>query len=197
MISYIKGKITVKTPTRVVVETYGIGYNILISLHTYAQIEKQEDVHLNTHLHVKEDSHTLYGFADPEERRLFRMLISVSGVGPNTALIILSSLPPDQVRSAIVHEDVALFNKVKGVGPKTAQRIILDLKDKVAKSLPVGVLTTTGQDNTLRYEALSALVALGFARNQASKVVDKVIKQDPKNGNLEWLVKQSLRELSN
>ncbi|MEM9822056.1 MAG: Holliday junction branch migration protein RuvA, partial [Bacteroidota bacterium] len=159
MIAYIKGEIAHKHPTYVIVETYGIGYQVNISLNTYAQIEKLERVKILTYLHIKEDSHTLYGFADDAERSLFILLLSVSGIGPNTARVVLSSMQPEEVRGAIVGENVAAFNRVKGIGPKTAKRIILDLKDKVMKDSGESALSVPAQDNTLREEALSALVA--------------------------------------
>ena len=133
MITYLKGEITFKTPTYVVVEVAGVGYRVNISLFTYSEIDKLEKVKILTYLHIKEDSHTLYGFSQESERSLFKHLISVSGVGPSTAQICLSSLNPDEIRAAIVGEDVNAFKRVKGIGPKTAKRIILDLKDKILK----------------------------------------------------------------
>lgn len=196
MITYIKGVLTFKNPTFVVVETGGIGYHINISLHTYAQIEKAEKVRLLTHLQIKEDSHTLYGFAEATERHLFRLLISVSGVGPATAQIALSSLTPDQLRAAIISEDVATFKRVKGIGPKTAKRIILDLKDKVLKDSGETPILATSQDNTLREEALSALLALGFARPQVQRTLNRLLREQKSIDSSEALIKQALRELS-
>lgn len=196
MITYIKGVLTFKNPTFVVIETGGIGYHVNISLHTYAQIEKSEQVRLLTHLQIKEDSHTLYGFADEAERKLFRLLISVSGVGPATAQIALSSLTPDQLRAAIIGEDVATFKSVKGVGPKTAKRIILDLKDKVLKDSGETPILTTPQDNTMRTEALSALLALGFGRSQVQRVLNRIIREQGKVESAENLIKHALREMS-
>lgn len=196
MITYIKGVLTFKNPTFVVIETGGIGYHVNISLNTYAQIEKSEQVRLLTHLQIKEDSHTLYGFADEAERKLFRLLISVSGVGPATAQIALSSLTPDQLRAAIIGEDVATFKSVKGVGPKTAKRIILDLKDKVLKDSGETPILTTPQDNTMRTEALSALLALGFGRSQVQRVLNRIIREQGKVESAENLIKHALREMS-
>ena len=143
MITYVKGTIAFKNPTFIVVEAGGIGYHINISLHTYAQIEKAEQVRILTHLQVKEDSHTLYGFAEDSERNFLRMLISVSGVGPATAQIALSSLTPDELRAAIIGEDVHTFKGVKGIGPTTAKRITLDLKAKALKDRGETVILST------------------------------------------------------
>lgn len=196
MISYLKGEITFKTPTFIIVETGGLGYHVLISLHTYAQIEKLERVKIHTHLLIREDSHTLYGFAEESERSLFQHLISVSGVGPNTAQLLLSAMTPDDIRSAIIGENEQAFSKVKGIGPKTAKRIILDLKDKMVKSSGDAPLSLLPQDNTAREEALSALVALGFARVQVQKVLNAVLKEKPSANNVEELIKLALRQLS-
>ena len=200
MINYIKGQISLKTPTYIIVETAGIGYKVNISLHTYAQIEKLESVKILTHLHIKEDSHTLYGFADDNERALFKHLISVSGIGPNTAQVLLSSLTPDEVQSAILAEDVPTFNKVKGIGPKTAKRIILDLKDKILKDGGKVSIQIASTDNTMRQEALSALVALGFNRGQVQKALKKIAHQhsttDTPIENVEELIKKALKQLS-
>ncbi|HRD79254.1 MAG: Holliday junction branch migration protein RuvA [Saprospiraceae bacterium] len=196
MISYIKGEITYKTPTYIIVETGGLGYHVLISLHTYAQIEKLERVKIHTHLLIREDSHTLYGFAEESERSLFQHLISVSGVGPTTAQLLLSAMTPDDIRSAIIGENEQAFSKVKGIGPKTAKRIILDLKDKMVKSSGDAPLSLLPQDNTTREEALSALVALGFARVQVQKALNAVLKEKPSANNVEELIKLALRQLS-
>ena len=196
MITYIKGDITYKSPTYIVVETGGIGYHINISLHTYSKIESLEKVQIITHLQIKEDSHTLYGFADENERRLFRLLISVSGIGTATAQILLSSMNPDEVRSAIISENVHAFNKVKGIGPKTAKRLILDLKDKMLKeSGDISPTITSSADNTLRQEALSALVSLQVNRIQAQKVLNKILRDKPDVKNVEELIKLAFREL--
>ena len=195
MIEYIKGAITFKNPAYVVVETGGVGYHLNVSLHTYAQIEKLEQVKLLTHQHIKEDAHTLFGFADDAERTLFRQLISVSGVGPSTAQVLLSSLQPDEAKAAIVGEDVSAFRRVKGIGPKTAKRIILDLKDKVLKDggeLPTVVAQA---DNTMRQEALSGLVALGFNRTAAQKALNKVLRERPDVASVEELIKLTLNNM--
>jgi Holliday junction DNA helicase RuvA len=196
MITYLKGPITHKSPTFIIVEAGGVGYHVHISLHTYTQIEKLETVKILTHLHIKEDSHTLYGFAEDVERKLFVHLISVSGIGPSTAQILLSSLNPDELRAAIIGEDVASFRQVKGIGPKTAKRIILDLKDKIIKESGEEPLTMPAANNTIRDEALSALVALGFARIQAQKALKKALRENPQAANVEELVKLALKQLS-
>lgn len=196
MITYIKGIIAYKSPTYIVVETGGIGYHVNISLHTYSQIEKLEKIQIVTHLHIKEDSHALYGFAEEKERKLFRQLISVSGIGTATAQILLSSMNPDEVRTAIISEDVNAFKKVKGVGPKTAKRLILDLKDKMLKdSGDVPPTIATSADNTLRQEALSALVSLQVNRIQAQKVLNKILRDKPNITSVEELIKLAFREM--
>jgi len=195
MISYVKGQITFKNPTYLIVETGGIGYHINISLHTYAKVESLEKVKLLTHLHIREDSHTLYGFAEEAERSLFIHLISVSGIGANTARVVLSSMNPEEVRASIVGENVAAFNKVKGIGPKTAKRIILDLKDKIIKESGDMPISVAAVDNTLRREALSALVALGFAKIKVQKVLNQVLREQPKVENVEVLIKLALKKL--
>lgn len=196
MISYIKGQIAFKNPTFIIVETGGIGYRINISLTTYAQIEKAEQVKILTHFHVKEDSQTLYGFMEEAERKMFRYLISVSGIGPSTAQTVLSAMHPEDVRSAIIGENIAAFKNVKGIGPKTAKRVILDLKDKLLKDggdMPT-VLTPSG--NTLREEALSALLALQINKVQAQKVLNKILKDQPTLTKVEDLIRLALRQLN-
>ncbi len=196
MISYIKGLITFKNPAYIIVETGGIGYHVNISLNTYTQVEKLEHVKILTHLHIKEDSHTLYGFADEAERSIFRNLLSVSGIGTNTARILLSSMTADEVRAAIVGEDVMAFKKVKGVGPKTAKRVILDLKDKIMKESGDTPLSITPKDNTIRNEALSALVALGFAKIKVQKTLNKILSEQAEVNSVEDLIKIALKQLS-
>lgn len=198
MIAYIKGELNFKTPTYVIVETNGIGYRINISLNTYAQIEKLERVKLLTHFYVKEDQQTLYGFADSVEKQLFIHLISVSGIGPTTARLMLSGMSPDDLRSAIIGEHVEAFKKVKGIGPKTAKRLILDLKDKLIKESGEAGIATSGitpANNTLRQEALSALIALGYVKIQAQKALNKVLKSHPNVESVQKLIKLGLNEL--
>jgi len=196
MISYIKGPISFKNPTFIVVEAGGIGYKINISLNTYTKIEKSETIKILTHLQVKEDSHTLYGFAEEAERKLFRHLISVSGIGPSTAQTMLSSMSPDEARAAIVGENLAAFKTVKGIGPKTAKRLILDLKDKLLKEGGNTPLVVAGVDNTLRNEALSALVSLGFNKIQSQKVLSKILKEQPQVKAVEELIRLALRQFN-
>jgi len=194
MIAYVKGPITKKTPTYVIVEAGGIGYHINISLHTHARIETNVTVQLLTYFHVKEDGQTLYGFYEEMERDMFVKLISVSGIGPNTARILLSSITPQEARAAIISEDVRTLNAVKGIGPKTAKRLIKDklLKDsgEEATALP------TATDNKVREEALSALTTLGFNRIRVQKVLNKVLKDNPSVPNAETLIKLALKALS-
>ena len=174
MITQISGRLIEKTPTYVVIECNGIGYMINISLQTFSLIN-DEACKLYTHLSVKEDSHTLYGFFNQNERHLFRNLISVSGVGPSTAQVILSTYSAEEIISFISSADVAAIQHVKGIGAKTAQRIIIDLKDKVAKGLPTSDILFQ-KDNTIKQESLSALLALGFAKKGAEQKIEKVLK---------------------
>ncbi len=190
MIAHIKGKLVEKTPTYVVIDCNGVGYKLNISLQTYTSIE-DENCKLLTHLSVKEDSHTLYGFFTADERELFRQLISVSGVGPNTARMILSTYSALEIISYIISADVSAIQNVKGIGAKTAQRIIIDLKDKVGKGLETSDLLFT-QDNTVRDEALSALLALGFTKKVAEKKLEQVLKNYVGDVTVEDLVRKSL-----
>ena len=196
MITYLKGPITHKNPSFIVVEAGGVGYHVNISLFTYTQIEKADTVKILTHFYVKEDAHTLFGFADERERRLFQLLISVSGVGPTTALVVLSSMNPDELRAAVIGEDVASIRRVKGIGPKTAQRIILDLKDKMIKESGDSPTMISPQSNTHRSEALSALVNLGFPRPAVQRALNRVLAAQPDADSSEVLIKLALRELS-
>ncbi|PHI20138.1 Holliday junction branch migration protein RuvA [Lewinellaceae bacterium SD302] len=196
MITYLKGPVAHKNPSFVVIEAGGIGYHVNISLYTYTKIEKMEKVKLLTHFHVKEDAQVLFGFAEEQERRLFQLLISVSGVGPATALVVLSSMNPEEVRANIIGENVAAIKKVKGIGPKTAQRIILDLKDKLIKESGESPTMIAPQNNTLREEALSALVNLGFPRTAVQRALNRVLNAAPNTDSSEQLIKLALRELS-
>jgi len=196
MIAFIEGQISDKNPTYVVLDAGGIGYLLHISLNTYAKIESLERARLLTHLHIKEDAHTLYGFWTEEERSLFRHLISVSGIGPSTAQLILSAMQTGEIRGAIVAGDADTFKRVKGIGAKTAQRLIIDLKDKVGRDGEEITLIAQGPHNTLREEALSALVSLGFPRAAVTRAINQVIKKVPEDINLEMLIKAVLKELS-
>ena len=193
MIHHLKGQLIEKYPTHVVVDCNGVGYFLNISLNTFSKLPDAEAVLIYTHLQVKEDSHTLYGFSDKYEREIFRLLISVSGVGSSTARTMLSSLEPGMVRDAIATADVATIQSVKGIGAKTAQRVILDLKDKILK-VQGGDEVFVSQDNTIKEEALSALETLGFARKQAGKVIDKILKEST-SPTVESLIKLALKNL--
>ncbi len=193
MITHLKGKLVEKNPTFLVVECNGVGYFVNISLHTFSKLAGEESIQIYTHLQVKEDAHTLFGFMEKSEREIFRLLISVSGIGSSIARTMLSSLSPTQVRDAIATEDVATIQSVKGIGVKTAQRVILDLKDKVLKIYDIDEVSTS-QNNTNKEEALSALEVLGFVRKQAEKTVDKVVGQDP-TLSVENIIKLALKNL--
>jgi Holliday junction DNA helicase RuvA len=193
MITHIKGKLIEKTPTDVVIECNGVGYFINISLHTYSQIPASENIKLFTHLQVREDAHILYGFSSVAEREIFRLLLSVSGIGASIARTMLSSLSPDQVTDAIASEDVATIQSIKGIGSKTAQRVILDLKDKILKVYGLSGISANSS-NTNKNEALSALETLGFARKQIEKVCDKIVMDDPLSS-VETIIKQALKNL--
>ncbi|MGH1338481.1 MAG: Holliday junction branch migration protein RuvA [Aureispira sp.] len=200
MIAYIKGKLTQKTPTEVLIETAaGLGYRVFISLNTYNKIAQQTELTLLTHFIVKEDSQTLYGFAEQDERSIFEMLISVSGVGPSTARILLSTLSPAEIRQAIVAENIAVLKSAKGIGPKAAKRLVLELKDKVLKGSgdeSAAIATTLTIDNTVREEALSALVALGFNKTLVQKALNRILKTTPTINDSSVLIKQALGQLS-
>lgn len=193
MITHIQGKLVEKTPTDVVIECNGVGYAINISLHTYSQIPDNEHLKLYTHLQVKEDSHTLYGFSSLAERGIFRLLISVNGIGANIARTMLSSLTPLQIKEGIAKEDVVLIQSIKGIGTKTAQRVIIDLKDKILKIYDMDEVSVS-KDNTNKNEALSALEVLGFVKKQAERVVDKILISQP-DANVETIIKQALKNL--
>lgn len=193
MITHIQGRLIEKTPTEVVIDCHGVGYFLNISLHTFSQLPNEESVKLFTQLLIREDSHTLYGFLTREEREVFNLLISVSGVGASTARTMLSSLSPELLRDAIVSEDLATIQGVKGIGSKTAQRIIVDLKDKILKVYGATAISSTSS-NTNRNEALSALETLGFVRKQAEKACDIVLKMQPE-ATVEEIIKQALKNL--
>jgi holliday junction DNA helicase RuvA len=194
MYAYIDGRLTFKNPAYVVVEAGGIGYHINISLNTYSALGDAERCKLYTWLHVKEDAHTLYGFADEGERRLFLHLISVSGIGPNTGRMILSSITPVEIQTAIVKADLPLIQRIKGLGAKTAQRLVLELQDKLKKE-GADSLISMPQHNTVKDEALSALVMLGFAKQTAEKTIDQILKVTEGTLSVEQLIKQALKTL--
>lgn len=193
MITQIEGKLVEKHPTHVVVNCNGLGYEVHISLHTFSQLPDEEYIKLHTHFHVREDVQMLYGFKDTVERDIFRLLIGVSGIGTSTARTILSSLPPDEIHAAIAGEDVATIQSIKGIGAKTAQRVIIDLKDKV-KALPAGAKIQTVSNNTFKEEALSALEVLGYPRRSAEKVIDNLVQSAPESS-VEELIRKALNKL--
>ena len=193
MITHLRGKLVEKNPTEIVVECGGLGYLVHISLHTYSLLPSEEAVSIYTHLQVKEDSHSLYGFMEVSERAIFRLLISVSGIGANTARTMLSSLSPEELRDAIASSNVGAIQSVKGIGLKTAQRVIIELKDKILKIYDLEELSSP-LDNTNKEEALSALEVLGFARKQSEKMVEKILKASPILS-VEDIIKQTLKGL--
>lgn len=197
MFAYIKGKKTFVNPTEAYIETSsGVAYHIHISLNTYSAIEKEEDVMLYTYLHVKEDAQTLYGFSDQGEKEIFIKLISVNGIGPTTARVIVSSMSVKDIVQAVSTDDHVRFSKVKGIGPKTAKRIILDLKDKLSTDLSHYGTNLAHENNSTRQEALSALVILGFPKKKVEKLIDQVIDELGTADNSEQVIKAVLKKLS-
>lgn len=194
MYAYIDGRLTFKCPAYVIIETGGIGYHIHISLNTYSALKDQERCKLFTWLSVKEDSHTLYGFADEGERRLFLHLISVNGIGPNTGRMMLSSISPVEIQEAIIKGDVDQIKRIKGIGPKSAQRLIIELQDKLRKDGP-DTLISAPRNNTSKDEALSALVMLGFTKSIAEKVVDSAVRSSTNILTVEEIIKIALKTL--
>jgi holliday junction DNA helicase RuvA len=194
MIAYLKGKLVYKDPSHAIIEVNGVGYQVNISLNTFTEIKDKEDIRLSTYFHVREDAQILFGFATEAEKQMFQYLISVNGVGPTTALVVLSFLPPEELKAAIIREDAPALQAVKGIGGKTAQRLILELKDKLKKDSLEEMPGNTGLvRNTVRHEALSALVTLGIAKPAAEKSVDAVLKKSGNTISLEELVKQALK----
>lgn len=193
MIAHIQGKLVEKSPTEVVIDCNGVGYLLNISLHTFGLLPNSDFVKLYACLLIKEDSHSLYGFVEKSEREIFKLLISVSGIGANTARTMLSSLEPKQIINAIASGDVSVIQSIKGIGAKTAQRAILDLKEKVLKLYDIQEVSLIA-NNTNRDEALSALEVLGFVRKTSEKVVDKIIANSP-DASVETIIKQALKNL--
>ncbi len=193
MIVFLQGQFVVKTPAYVWIDVNGIGYEVNISLHTYSRIQQTDHGKLLTYLHIKEDGHSLFGFFDEEERSLFLQLISVSGVGTSTARMMLSSMKPEEIRYAIRTENEALLGKIKGIGPKSAKRLILELKDKVIKENPNQNMAAPANNNPAN-DALFALVSLGIARTAALQAIDKTLKLQPDLA-LEDLIKQALKNI--
>ncbi|CAN5452390.1 Holliday junction branch migration protein RuvA [soil metagenome] len=194
MYAYIDGKLVFKSAAYVVIDAGGVGYHINISLNTYSKLGDAERCKLFTWLHVKEDAHTLYGFADEGERRLFLHLISISGIGPNTGRMMLSSITPEEIQNAIIAGNVSLIQRIKGIGPKSAQRVILELQDKLRKEGP-DTLSVIPMNKSAKDEALSALVMLGFARNVAEKALEQEISKNGGNLTVEQLIKSALKSL--
>jgi holliday junction DNA helicase RuvA len=197
MIAYLKGKLVFRDPTYVIIDISGIGYHVKISLQTYSKIKNEEHIMLLTYLHIKEDAHTLYGFQEESEKRMFLNLLSISGVGPNTALMILSSLSTEELESAILHDDFKTIQNVKGVGAKTAQRIILELRDKIKKDTLLDHMSDHAGfikgNNKIKEEALQALITLGFPKAAAEKNIAAVLKNSGTDFSLEELIKASLK----
>lgn len=193
MYEYLNGKLVFKAPTYVVLDVGGVGYHVHISLHTFSQIKDSEQCKLYISFQVREDAHTLYGFAEEGERRLFEHLISVSGIGPNTGRMILSSITPEEIQSAIINGNVPLIQRIKGIGPKTAQRMVLELQDKLKKQGP-DTLINTPKQQSVPEEALTALVMLGFVRTQAEKVLGAISQANP-DLTVEALIKEALKKL--
>ena len=195
MITHLEGRLVEKTPTYIVIDCNGVGYWVNISLNTFSQLPDSERVKVYTYLQVKEDAHTLFGFFDKSERELFTLLISVSGVGAATARVMLSSLSPTQLRSAIINNEVPTIQSAKGIGAKTAQRIILDLREKVLKLSEDPSLPTLPQGQPHKEEALAALEVLGYPRKAAEGVVGKILSQSSEELSVEQLIKQALKQL--
>lgn len=194
MYDYFSGKLAFKAPTHVILETGGIGYHIHISLTTFSLIKDQEHCKLYVSFQVREDSHTLYGFATEAERQLFNHLISVSGIGPNTGRMMLSSITPEEIQSAIINGQVQVIQKIKGIGPKSAQRVILELQDKLKKQGPDALIPVANTKQSTSEEALSALLMLGFTKQQVDKVLGTLVLANP-DQTVEELIKMALKRL--
>lgn len=192
MISYVEGKFVSKSPTTIVVDVHGIGYDVHISLYTYEKVSKMEQGKLLTHFIVKEDGQALYGFFGEDERSLFRHLISISGVGPNTARMMLSSLNPEELKKAIVRGDVSFLKTIKGIGPKSAQRIVIELQDVLKKDVPDSYSALPMKNRAVE-EALSAMVMLGFSKPLSEKAIEKVLKDNSEDITVEEIIKLALR----
>ncbi|GEL09929.1 Holliday junction DNA helicase subunit RuvA [Flavobacterium glycines] len=193
MIAHLQGKLVEKTPTHLVVDCGGVGYEVHISLHTFSLLPNSDFIKVFTYLQIKEDAHTIFGFVEKSEREIFKLLLSVSGIGAGIARTMLSSLDPKQITHAIASGDVTTIQSIKGIGSKTAQRVILDLKEKVLKLYDLDEVSVS-QSNTNRDEALSALEVLGFVRKASEKVIDKIVKENPE-ASVESIIKQALKSL--
>jgi len=196
MYAYLQGKFTYKNPAQVYIDVNGVGYEVNISLNTYAAIEQLTEGKLFVHLQVKEDSHTLFGFFDKAEKEMFLLLTSVSGVGAATARMMLSSIRPAEITAAIVQGNVRLMESIKGIGKKTAERLVLELKDKIGKQpLPGGNNNVYPAGNTIEQDALTALTALGISRTQAEQSIQKIVRAEPGILKLEDLIKKALKAI--
>jgi len=193
MITQLQGRLIEKHPTHVVIDCQGVGYEVNISLNTYGQIGNEENIRLYTHLQIREDAHTLYGFFQPVERSIFRLLISISGIGASIARTMLSSMTPVEIQQAIVQENLAAIKAVKGIGLKTAQRVLIELKDKIQTVAGIDEIPAF-KSNTIKEETLSALEVLGYPRRQAEKVIDNILQSEP-DSSVEALIKQALNKL--
>ena len=193
MINQIKGRLLEKNLTNVVIDCHGVGYFINISLNTHSQIGNSEELLLFTHLHIKEDSHTLYGFVSQNERSIFRLLISISGIGPSIARTMLSSMDPYEIQKSILEENLDAIKSIKGIGLKTAQRVLIELKDKMMNLFDGEEIQIFG-NNTIKDEALSALEVLGYSRKQSERIMDQIIQIAP-DSSLEELIKEALNKL--
>lgn len=193
MITQIIGRLVEKNPTNVVIDCNGVGYEINISLHTFSQLGEEEKLKLYTHLQIREDAHILYGFFTTMERSVFRLLLSVSGIGASTARTMLSSMDPKQIQAAVASEDINAIKSIKGIGLKTAQRLILELKEKMLNLTGIDEIPVL-KSNTIKEEALSALEVLGYTRKNAEKMIDNIIQNHP-DSSVEELIKASLNKL--
>lgn len=194
MINHLNGRLIEKHPSHVIIECNGVGYFVNISLHTYDKIGKDENLKLFTYLSIREDAHTLYGFAEEDERVMYKQLISVSGIGPSTAVVILSSLGPKRVKEALINEEVAVLQSIKGIGGKTAQRMVVELKDKMEKDTEIQ-LQVDGGKRALKNEAISALQVLGFDRKRVEKTIDRILQRLPEDSPIENVIKSVLKEM--
>jgi len=194
MINHLNGKLIEKHPSHLIVECGGVGYFVNISLNTFEKIPNNEAIKIFIHLAIREDAHVMYGFAEESERVMFRQLVSVSGIGPSTAVLILSALGPHQIKEALLNEEVSLLQTIKGIGGKTAQRMVIELKDKMEKDTKIQ-LTITGSQSELKKEALAALQVLGFERRRIEKTIDRVIKTLPEDVKVEMVIKNVLKAM--
>jgi len=192
MISFVKGKVFELTPTYAVIDNNGIGYKVFISLNTYSSLQPESEVFLYTQLIIRDDAHLLYGFANPLEREIFKLLISVSGIGTNTAMLILSAMSSKEVQQVIANEDVVSLTKVKGIGAKTAKRAIIELKDKILKTYNIEPDAAAQIDASIKSEALAALEALGFPKKRAERLIDMILKENP-DISLENTIKEAIK----